>query len=92
MNKLSATLSFALLCGLSLLAERRALAATLSLALNREEYTQILLVLPIAAALIFLDREVFKSPATPGLAWGSALCLVSRRSLPLAQMGARIST
>jgi exosortase len=97
MTKLPASLRFALLCGISLMVEWRALAATFSLALNREEYTHILLVLPIAAALIFVDRQLFKSPATPGLWWGTAFCLVSAAVAALArwrpgfQPGTRLS-
>jgi exosortase len=72
-----APLTFVLLCTLSLLVEWRALAATVSLALNREEYTHILLVLPIVAALIFLDRHLLQPSTEPGLAWGSAICLTS---------------
>lgn len=87
MTRLPPPLTFALLCGISLLVEWRPLAATFSLAINREEYTHILLVLPIAAALIFLDRQVFKSPATPGLRWGSALCLISVTLAALAKWG-----
>lgn len=77
MTKPPSALSFAVLCGLSALLGWQALAATFSLAANREEYTQILLVLPIAAALIVLDRQAFKSPATPGLWLGTAVCLIS---------------
>jgi exosortase len=77
MNKLSAPLSFFLLCGVAVAVEWRALAATFSIALNREEYTQILLVLPIVAALIFLDQQGFKAPPKPALRWGSAIFLVS---------------
>jgi exosortase len=77
MTKPPSALSFAVLCGLSALVGWRALAATFSLAANREEYTQILLVLPIAAALIFLDRQAFKSPVKPGLWLGTAVCLTS---------------
>jgi exosortase len=77
MPKLSAPLSFALLCGFSLLVEWRPVAATFSLALNRDEYTHILLVLPIFVALVFVDRNVLKSSLKPGLRWGSSLCLVS---------------
>jgi exosortase len=77
MTKLPAPLRFAVLCALAVLVEWRALAATFSLALSREEYTQILLVLPIVAALIFLDRRVFQSPTPPAPSWGSAICAVS---------------
>ena len=77
MTKLPAPLSFALLCGVSFLGEWRAVAATFSLALNREEYTHILLVLPIVGALLLLDRNLLKPPSKPGLALGSAICLIS---------------
>jgi len=86
MTKLPAPLSFALLCGISLLVEWRPLIATLSLAINREEYTHILLILPIAAALIFLDRQMFAS-SMPGLGQGTAVCLVSAIVAALAQWG-----
>jgi hypothetical protein len=77
MTKLPAPLTFVLLCGVSLIFEWRALAATLTLALDREEYTQILLVFPIVAALIFLDRQRFNVSPKPGLKWGSAICVGS---------------
>lgn len=85
MTKIPAPLKFALLCGISLIVEWRALAATFSLALNREEYTQILLVLPIVAALVFLDRQVVEFAPKPGLRWGSALCVVSLTVAALAK-------
>jgi exosortase len=87
MTRLTAPLRFAVLCGVAVPAEWRALAATFSLALNREEYTQILLVLPIVAALIFLDRQLFKSSPRPGLRWGSAICVVSVTVAMLAKWG-----
>jgi exosortase len=86
MTKLPAPLSFALLCGISLLVEWRPLTATLALAINREEYTHILLILPIAAALIFLDRQVFES-SIAGVGQGTAICLVSASVAALAKWG-----
>ncbi len=77
MTKFTAPLSFFLLCGISLLAEWRALAATFSLAADREEYTHILLVLPIVAALTFLDRRLLLSSPQPEWWWGSAFGLAS---------------
>jgi exosortase len=91
MTKPPPLLSFAFLCGLSALLGWRALAATFSLASNREEYTQILLVLPIAAALIFLDRQAFKSPAPPGLRWGTTVCLMSVAVAALAKWAPGLS-
>lgn len=87
MIRLPAPLRFALLCGISLAVEWRPLAATFSLAINREEYTHILLVLPIAVALIFMDRHLFKSPATSGSWWGFASCLASVSVAALAKWG-----
>ena len=87
MTKLPSPLSFVLLCAVAVLVEWRALATTFSLASNREEYTQIFLVLPIVAALIYLDRQVFKSPATPEVGLGSAACLVSVAFATLAKWG-----
>ncbi|MFZ0802617.1 MAG: exosortase/archaeosortase family protein [Terriglobales bacterium] len=77
MTKFTAPLSFFLLCGISLLAEWRALAATFSLAADREEYTHILLVLPMVAALTFLDRRLLLSSPQPEWWWGSAFGLAS---------------
>lgn len=87
MTKLSRPLSFALVCGASVLVEWRAIGETFSLALNRDEYTQILLVLPIVAALIFLDRHAFNAPSAPGVGWGTGLCLASALVAALAKWG-----
>jgi exosortase len=76
MTKLPAPLSFVLLCGVSVVLEWRALATTFSLAFDQEEYTQILLVLPIVAALIFLDRHALTSPKS-GFRLGFAICVFS---------------
>ncbi|MGH9498266.1 MAG: exosortase/archaeosortase family protein [Terriglobales bacterium] len=85
MTSLPAPLRFALLCGLSLLVEWRPLAATFSLAVSREEYTHILLIIPICAALMFLDRQVFKFAATSGSLWGVAFCLLAASIAALAK-------
>jgi len=87
MTRLPAPLTFILLCGISLIVEWRALAATFSLALDRDEYTHILLVLPIAAALIFLDHHLLKPSATPGARWGLAFCLLSAVIAALSKWG-----
>jgi len=87
MTRLTAWLSFVLFCGVSLVGWR-ALATTLFLALNREEYTHILLVLPIVAALIFLDRHMLKSSPKPGLWGGAVFCLASAAIAALAKWGA----
>ena len=51
MNKLSPARTFAVLFGVSLLAWFRPILATLTLAMNDERYTHILLILPLAIAL-----------------------------------------
>lgn len=87
MTKLPTPFAFAFMCGVSLIVEWRAISATFSLALNREEYTHILLVLPIVGALTFLDRHMLKSSPKPGLGWGSAFCLASVTIAALAKWG-----
>lgn len=52
MKKLPAGLVFAVLCAVSLTLWRNALLATFTLAASDDKYTHILLVLPLAAALI----------------------------------------
>jgi exosortase len=47
---------FALLCAISLVISWRPLSSTLALALGSDEYTHLLLILPISAALIFTER------------------------------------
>lgn len=49
------------LCSLSLLAGWRPLFDTLALSIQNDEYTQILLILPISAALIFLEHPWLSS-------------------------------
>jgi exosortase len=53
-----ASLFFFLLIALSVAFEWRSLTATLNLAWHNDQYTQILLIVPIAAGLIYLDRHI----------------------------------
>jgi exosortase len=71
MTKLSPSLQFAFLCALSLAIGWHPLLRTCALA-QSSEYTHLLLILPISAALIFAERTTMK-PAEPALASGSAL-------------------
>jgi exosortase len=87
MTRLPAPLSFVLLWGVSLIVEWRALAATFSLALDHDEYTHILLVLPIVAALIFLDRHLLKPSAKAGVTWGFAFGLLAAAMAALSKWG-----
>ena len=54
MTKLQSYLSFALLCAVSLVIGWHPLARTFSLALHNDEYTHLLLILPVSASLILL--------------------------------------
>lgn len=57
---------FSILCAISLAIWWSPLASSFALAFHDEQYTHILLILPISAALIFLDwksPEPFKGPA-----------------------------
>jgi len=51
-------LVFAVLCGASIVLWWRALLATLGLALGNDAYTHILLILPLSAAMIYLDWHI----------------------------------
>ena len=72
MKKLPARNGFFVLCGVSLLLWFRPLSDALSLAIRDDQYTQILLVLPISAALIIrgwgrLSSEAVAWPPAAGL-------------------------
>ena len=60
-SRLSSALIFFILVGISLALWWRPLTSALVLALRDAQYTHILLILPVSAALIFLD---WKSPET----------------------------
>ena len=55
MNKLSSQLKFSLAVSISLLVGWRPLLGTFALALRRDEYTHILLIVPISLALIYTE-------------------------------------
>ncbi len=60
MTTRSRILAFAFLCTVSIVFWWRPLILTLDLALANEAYTQILLVLPLSLALIYLDRKTWR--------------------------------
>ena len=66
-------LSLALLLAVSLLVGWRPLVDTFTLALQDHEYTHILLILPIGAALIFLEWRSLRPMVAPNVRAGSAL-------------------
>ena len=55
----------------------RALLSALALALHNDEYTHLLLILPISASLIFSERELLKPATEPALGLGSSLLIVA---------------
>jgi exosortase len=57
MNKFPPKLTFAALCGVSLILWHRPLLDTFALAMTNDEYTHILLILPVVVALIFQARR-----------------------------------
>ncbi len=73
----SALTQFVLLCALSIAAGWHALASTLWLGWNSEEYTHILLILPVSSALIWLDWPSVRSLAKPNMRLGAALLTVA---------------
>jgi exosortase len=66
-------LVFVLLGAVSLLVGWRPLVATFSLALNQQEYTHILLVLPVSAMLLVRECRDQRLPAKPGFGAGGSL-------------------
>ncbi len=65
--------AFLVLCALSLLAAWRPLREALWLAMHDEEYTHLLLILPVATALVLLDWRSLASWLAPGLRAGVIL-------------------
>jgi len=55
----------------------RALLSALALALHNDEYTHLLLILPISASLIFSERELLKPATEPALGLGWSLLIVA---------------
>lgn len=68
---------FLFLSAISVLAAWRPLQEAFSLAIHDEEYTHLLLILPIVAALIWLEWRSQGSPPTPGLRVGLFLMTIS---------------
>jgi len=55
----------------------RPLSATFSLAWQNDQYTQILLILPVSVALIYLEWPALRAMTNPGVAAGSVLLAVA---------------
>jgi exosortase len=66
-------LAFAFLCAVSIAFCWQPLVATLKLALASDAYTHILLILPLSAALIYLDSKQLRIDPQPSPRLGAAL-------------------
>jgi len=70
-------LSFVFLVAASLLVGWRPLLATFTLALRNDQFTHILLILPVSLALIFLEWPSLRGKFTPDVRAGSALLVIA---------------
>lgn len=66
-------LTFAFLCAVSIVFWWHPLVMTLALALANDAYTHILLILPLSAALIYLDSKALRIDPQPSPRFGAAL-------------------
>lgn len=73
----SLQLSFILVLGASLIVGWRPLLETFELALGDYEYTHLLLILPISAALMFLEWRSLRAMVVPNIRAGSALLAIA---------------
>src|SRR5438128_238181 len=73
MTRVQANLSFAFLCVVSFIFGWHALARTFWLALHNDEYTHLLLIIPVSASLILLEWRSQKPTVQPNFRIGSAL-------------------
>ena len=73
MTRVQANLNFAFLCAVSFILGWHALARTFSLALHNDEYTHLLLIVPVSAGLILLDWRSQKLVVQPNFRIASAL-------------------
>jgi exosortase len=76
MTRMSPRIRFGFLVAASLVAGWRPLLDTFALALHRDEYTHILLILPVSVALLFTEWPSFQTDRKPDRAIGVALLLV----------------
>ena len=63
----------AFLCVLSLAVAWHQVVETFALSLQDDEYTHILLILPVSASLLFVQWRSIRTAASPGILWGSIL-------------------
>ncbi len=77
MTRLPPSQRFALLCAASLVIGWHPLLSTFALALRADEYTHLLLIVPISASLIFAERPLLKPASEPAVGIGSALLVIA---------------
>src|SRR5438132_12589953 len=77
MTRVQSYLSYALFVAVSCGVGWHPLARTLSLALHNDEYTHLLLILPVSASLILLEWRSQKPIAQASFRIGSALLLAA---------------
>ena len=68
---------FALLAAVSLVIGWHPLFSTFALALRSDEYTHLLLILPISVALMFSEWSALKSRFEPAIGFGSVLLVIA---------------
>jgi exosortase len=74
---LPASRRFAFLCAVSLVIGWQPVFSTFALGLRVDEYTHLLLIVPISAALILAERTTLKPVLEPGVGFGSALLVIA---------------
>ena len=79
-------LGFAALCAVSLLAGWHPLVETFALSLRDNEYTHVLLILPLSAALIFLEWRTLRPVITLNVRSGS-VCLTIAALIACSALG-----
>jgi len=77
MVKLSPPRTFAILFGLSLVIGWRPLFGTFALAVGSAEYSHLLLIVPISATLIFIERDAMRSGIEPAVGFGLTLLVIA---------------
>jgi exosortase len=77
MARIPPFLPFVLLCAISLVVGWHSLFSTFAMALRVDEYTHLLLILPISVSLIFSERELLKPAPEPAVGLGSFLLIAA---------------
>jgi exosortase len=77
MARIPPSLRFVLLCAISLVVGWHSLFSTFALALRVEEYTHLLLIVPISVSLIFSERDLLKLRPEPAVKLGLFLLIAA---------------